>query len=134
MEIVINKCFGGFGLSPEAEVAVGKRKGYAMALYKHKDVKQDIWVKTKKYDAYTCAYFKADMGESFCMQERGEYFSYYTLERNDPDLVAIVKELGTKANGMCADLAVVEIPDDVKWNIEEYDGSEHIAEDHRTWG
>jgi hypothetical protein len=28
---------------------------------------------------------------------------------------------------------VVEIPDDVNWQVEEYDGMEHIAEKHRTW-
>jgi hypothetical protein len=28
----------------------------------------------------------------------------------------------------------VDIPDDVKWQIEEYDGNEWIAESHRTWG
>ena len=27
----------------------------------------------------------------------------------------------------------VEIPDDVEWQIEEYDGTEHISEKHRTW-
>jgi hypothetical protein len=30
-------------------------------------------------------------------------------------------------------LKVVEIPDGVKWQIEEYDGSEWVAEKHRTW-
>lgn len=29
---------------------------------------------------------------------------------------------------------VVEIPSDVDWTIEEYDGSETIVEKHRTWG
>jgi len=24
------------------------------------------------------------------------------------------------------------VPDDVKWHIHEYDGLEHVAEDHRT--
>jgi len=28
---------------------------------------------------------------------------------------------------------VLEIPDDVEFTIEDYDGSEHIAETHRTW-
>lgn len=28
----------------------------------------------------------------------------------------------------------VAIPDGVIWHIEDYDGLEHIAEDHRTWG
>jgi hypothetical protein len=32
-----------------------------------------------------------------------------------------------------AELKVVESPDDVEWEIEEYDGIEWIAEVHRTW-
>ncbi|NQW80052.1 MAG: hypothetical protein HQ445_02630 [Polaromonas sp.] len=54
--------------------------------------------------------------------------------RTDPHLVAIVEEMGAEASGACAGLKVVEIPDDVEWFIEEYDGLEHIAEEHRTWG
>lgn len=60
-------------------------------------------------------------------------FSQYELERDDPTLVAVVEQLGKKANGDYAKLKVVEIPADVKWTIEEYDGSEWIAEVHRTW-
>jgi hypothetical protein len=44
-----------------------------------------------------------------------------------------VEELGDRADGWASELVVVEVPDNVKWHIEEYDGSEHIAEDHRTW-
>jgi len=44
-----------------------------------------------------------------------------------------VEELGEKANGQCADLKIVEIPDDVEYEIEEYDGVEWVAENHRTW-
>lgn len=54
--------------------------------------------------------------------------------RDDPLLVACVEALGSKANGHCAELKVVEIPSDVEWQIEEYDGMEHIAEVHSTWG
>ena len=54
-------------------------------------------------------------------------------ERTDPDLVAAVEALGEEANGLRASLLVVEIPDDVDWYIEEYDGHEWIAETHRTW-
>jgi hypothetical protein len=28
---------------------------------------------------------------------------------------------------------VIEIPDDVEWEVEEYDGLEWVAEKHRTW-
>jgi hypothetical protein len=60
-------------------------------------------------------------------------FSEYEIPRDDADLVAVVEKLGKKANGPRARLKVVEIPADVKWQIEEYDGSEHVAEVHRAW-
>jgi hypothetical protein len=56
--------------------------------------------------------------------------------RADPMLVQVVEEMGEGASGMCANLTVVEIPDDVgleNLEISEYDGIEHVAEKHRTW-
>jgi hypothetical protein len=55
------------------------------------------------------------------------------IPRNDPYLVKIVKEMGSLANGSCANLKIVEIPGDVEWVVQEYDGAEWIAEKHRTW-
>jgi hypothetical protein len=37
------------------------------------------------------------------------------------------------ANGAHANLKIVEVPPDVEWQIEEYDGNEWVAEKHRTW-
>jgi hypothetical protein len=45
----------------------------------------------------------------------------------------MVEEGGTDVNGTYSDLKVVEIPENVNWYIEEYDGMEHVAERHRTW-
>lgn len=53
--------------------------------------------------------------------------------RDDPRLVEVVEQMGDKVNGQHAKLKVVEVPDDVEWTIEEYDGYEHVAEVHRTW-
>jgi hypothetical protein len=58
---------------------------------------------------------------------------YWNLERDDLILVDIVNELGEAANGRYAELAIVDIPDDVDFQIEEYDGKEWVAEVHRTW-
>jgi hypothetical protein len=55
------------------------------------------------------------------------------IARDDPVLVAIVRELGKSANGKYADLKIVEVPYGVDWTIEEYDGVEWVAEKHRTW-
>lgn len=53
--------------------------------------------------------------------------------RTHQDVIEVVERLGALANGKYAELRVVEIPDDVKWHIAEYDGNEWVAEDHRTW-
>jgi hypothetical protein len=55
------------------------------------------------------------------------------MVRDDPILIQVVEELGETANGRCASLKIVEIPNDVEWTIGEYDGQEWIAEKHRTW-
>lgn len=44
-----------------------------------------------------------------------------------------MEQLGEAADGDYAELKVVEIPDDVQWIVEEYDGAEWVAEKHRTW-
>jgi hypothetical protein len=60
-------------------------------------------------------------------------FWEYNIARDDEHLVAIVDEMGKEANGSFADLKIVEVPSDVAWQIEEYDGAEWIAEQHRIW-
>jgi hypothetical protein len=57
----------------------------------------------------------------------------HEIARNDPYLVQTVQELGEAANNKYSKLKVVQVPKYVKWHIAEYDGWEHVAEDHRTW-
>ena len=56
------------------------------------------------------------------------------IPRDDQRLVQVVETLGASANGHAASLKVVEIPQDVKWQIEKVDGVERVSETHRTWG
>jgi hypothetical protein len=58
----------------------------------------------------------------------------FDRDRTNPDLVRCVETLGSAASEN-ADLKVVEIPDDVEWQIDDYDGSESIHEvhSHRSW-
>ena len=55
------------------------------------------------------------------------------IPRDDEKLVQVVEALGAEANGHCALLKIVEIPNEVKWEIEKIDGVEHVSEVHRTW-
>ena len=55
------------------------------------------------------------------------------IPRDCPILIKVIEQLGNKANDHCSKLKIVEIPDNVQWEINEYDGLEHVAEKHRTW-
>lgn len=67
-------------------------------------------------------------------QELGGLYEYdRDIPRDDQKLIQVVEELGELANSRFAELHIIEIPDDIRWSIEEYDGYEHIVEEHRTW-
>lgn len=146
-EVVINACFGGFSLSAEAEVAYLARKGKQAFFYiPDRDSpggygKRD-YVRVEAKDTHSVISHTV-MTENIGDRVAPDVFwpgdghpAYWyggDLERDDPDLVAVVRELGAKASGRFASLSIVEIPDHVQWEIEEYDGLEHVAENHRTW-
>lgn len=142
MKVVINRCFGGFGLSKEACQRYWDIKG------------QQVWIeddtKFKSFGLFTVWLvppedrLESKEGEAFysmSMEERKAYnekhseqtWYYRDVDRNDPILVQLVEENSELYSGRCAELAVVEIPDGVNYEIEEYDGREHVAETHRTW-
>ena len=104
MKIVINRCFGGFGLSPLAFKRLIE-KGW-----------NDSRIHLNSYGEYRFADFTGE-GEA----------------RTDPDVIAVVEELGEKSWGSSAELKIISIPDDVEWFIDDYDGKECVREKHRTW-
>lgn len=64
---------------------------------------------------------------------KGHKFSNYG-KRTNAKLIECIEALGDKASGNYSKVVVVKIPDDVNWEIEEYDGIEWVSEVHRTWG
>jgi hypothetical protein len=126
MKVVVNKCYGGFGLSRDAIVELYKmgspviqasdpEKYYGTTDWKARYEKDSKFMTTTLCD-----------GKILNDSRDGEL-------RGDPALVSVVERMGAAANGHCARLEVVEIPDGVNWTIEEYDGQEWVAEAHRTW-
>jgi hypothetical protein len=54
--------------------------------------------------------------------------------RTNPEIIELFLEFGPeRSSGKFSDLKLIEIPDDVEYEISEYDGIEHVAEKHRTW-
>ena len=121
-KVVINRCFGGFGLSDDAVERWAELKG--------------IKLSARQVTKFGGSHWYVDD-----IHDDDHYFSSYSVckydnmneGRSDPILIQVVEEMGEKANGWAAELKIVEIPDDVEWYIDEYDGMEHVAEKHRTW-
>jgi hypothetical protein len=91
MKVVINKCFGGFGLSKAA---------------------------FNRYNELS--------------PEKAVY--QFDIKRNDPFLIQAIEEIGVNASGLdYSELKIVDIPSDVSWYVDDYDGMETIRESHRTW-
>jgi hypothetical protein len=135
MQIVLNKCYGGFSISHKAIMRYYELKGIPLYPFEStynmkKNTESFTWYEGDG-NSYDILYFTKVFSNG--MPDSETYISVREFERNDPLLVRVVKELGDKANGMCAELAIVEIPDDVDYQIDEYDGIEWIAEKHRTW-
>lgn len=139
MKVVVNRCYGGFGLSDKACEMVMKRKGLGCFRYEQTKCKfldgVDEYTRCEKFnDSNLFMYYQTeDLGERVSKLPSETYWYYGRLERTDDDLIAVVEELGEQANGRYSELEVVEIPDDVNWEIDDYDGIETIHEVHRVW-
>jgi hypothetical protein len=139
-KVVINGCYGGFSLSDKAMMLYAEKRGIDITPVDDTGLGGSTFFKCKPEnlpEILRKAYLKLSDEE-----RRGPYSEAYSeigtlssrdFERDDPCLVKVVEELGDCANGSFASLNIVEIPDDVEWEIAEYDGIEWVAEKHRTW-
>ena len=122
MEIVVNRDYGGFGISDEAY---------------EKLIEWGVPVVDK--DAEGCGQNEMIFRHSDEYVEKfgtltGRYFDdFLNKDRTNPLLIKVIKELGDKANDRFASLEIVEIPDGIEYTIDEYDGWEKIHEAHRSW-
>jgi hypothetical protein len=145
MKVVVNRCFGGFGLSPKAllwlwdrgvkEIGTPVKDYYGgdseynqihggWEVRFHEDLaKWRSYIATEKYSVVLTV-FSPDLKYAL---------SDMDIERTHPLLIECVETLEVESFGWAADLEVVEIPDGIEWEIEENDGQETIAEKHRTW-
>lgn len=55
--------------------------------------------------------------------------------RADKRLIEAIEKIGIeKASGAFSNLKIIEIPDGVAWEIDEYGGMESVHEKHKVWG
>lgn len=113
MKVVINKCYGGAELSEEA-IRLGRQLSG-----------DNNWLGLK---------VPGDQDkDGYVWNETFGFLNSYPATRSDPVLVQVIEQLGNQSQ-VNSNLEIIEVPDDVEWYIAEYDGNEHVAENHRTWG
>ena len=105
-KVAYNRCFGGFSLS-------------RVAVLRGREISGDpkwagCMLKDEPYDD----------GSGVASDDFGHLD--YNHSRTDPVLVQVIEELGRKADGMCAELAVAKIAPGTKYRIDEYDGRESV--------
>jgi hypothetical protein len=128
-KVVYNACYGGFGLSREAckrywelqgkEVWI--ENGDFMGIFTIWLVPPEERLEKKEWSSMT-------MDERFAYNKKHSEQTWYdhNVSRHDPILVQVVEELGDKASGDCAKLAIAEVSG--AYRIDEYDGSESVKQ------
>jgi len=134
MKIVINTCFGGFGLSEEAIIELHKLKCPHIKEMTEEEYFGKGSFNTKESRTQHLKFCGIPKVNGRLLLDDHRYDSDEEYKpRACKLLVKVVQKLGKKANGNHAELGIVEIPDDVDFEISEYDGIETVHEKHRSW-
>ena len=141
MKMVINRCYGEFGLSIKALKRYVELKGMTPYFYEE-DFDRKICYKVNDIDKpfdFIC--ITKNLGDkikskdfwNFIKNNKDKYIYDKNIPRNDKYLIKAIEEIGLEESSeYCANLKIIEIPDEIKWKIDYYDGMESIKEVHRS--
>ena len=124
-KVVYNACYGGFGLSKEACQRYWDIKGQSIwfedALWGF-----TVWLVPPEERLEEREWSSVTMDEHIAYNLAYSKQTWYNrnVDRHDPVLVQVVEELGDKANGEYAKLAIEEVHG--SYRIDEYDGNESV--------
>ena len=140
-KVVINGCFGGYGLSVNGVIEVLKAKGYdenSLCIYKEMPYNMEEQL------GYRCGYIKTnkdddlyllwgisteDYGEMFDKTSSHKLFGESSFERTDAELISCIEKFGSEfMSDDCAALYIDEYDEEnFDYYIDEYDGSETLC-------
>ena len=137
MKVILNKRYGGFGVSQEAYELYAKKKGIEIfsyklecrndkPIYRKTDMGSSIFTITFTKDFGDYVELSDDNSEKYILELRGNH-------REDPVLIEVVEELGERADSPFSKLVVVDIPDGMEYEIDEYDGVETLHQKVEKW-
>ena len=120
MKVIVNRCYGGYSISSAAAKRY-RELGGVVYLVGENYPDDPAFPKQKESIIRYSPHFPEEHTERL-------------KHRTDKLLIQVIEELGSEiSSGVHAKLEVVEIPDNIEWEIEEYDGQEWVSEAHRTW-
>ena len=133
-KIVYNACYGGFSLSREAIMRYAEIKGITLYTKMQYGFAHYYLCPPEEYDRISAEEQAKPVSPDRYERSNALYLSDRDFERTDPVLVQVVEELGEKANGMCAELRIAEVPAGTLYRIDEYDGFESVeTKDSYEW-
>ncbi len=69
-----------------------------------------------------------------CNDDLGIKKDDHNAYRSDPKFIAVLEKVGKdRCSGNFAKVVIIEIPDGIEFEIDNYDGQESIHEKHRSW-
>lgn len=116
-KVVINTCYGGFGLSDEAVLWLEQNAKDEKLREFLKEERKKLSQKKMKWDTVEGCMAS---GLSFKFCDNG-------IPRHHQDLVKVVETLKDKASGEFSDLKVVTLKGN-KYRVEKYNGAEYVME------
>jgi hypothetical protein len=129
-KIVYNACFGGFGLSNAAVRRWAELKGDTVYDYvdpRYRDLPDE---ERREYHGRLIRCTPEEFDNASASVRNEMHISEYNIKRDDPDLVRVVEELGSKkAGGRFSKLVIEELEPGTRYRISEYDGYESIETD-----
>ncbi len=148
MRVVVNRKYGGFGISDEAILKLIEMKSpliHEQTLKEHFGNKADIekelnesYSGKKRWVPFKNGFIHDQMTGGYCLIKGKTVYAFNPwgdrkILRTHPDLIKVVEQMGEKSWGWAARLVIVDIPDGIEWDIDDYDGMETVEEAHRSW-
>lgn len=136
MKVVINKCFGGYGLNMKAQKEIARLKGMQLWFYTGSGrIAERLKMVKDEVEPFILVAVTKNFGNEATWGEIDNFiFNAKELERNDKDLTQALENLGVKnCNTRFSELKIVKIPDGMEYEITDYDGVETLHEKHRSW-
>lgn len=134
--IVINTCYGGFGLSHQASMMlIAKKIAHTGKQYRVLYIDycgaKDYYIVPHEYPLQQYQIKNEKQHEKLQTDTRNKHIlraNISNISRIDPDLIDVVQKLGSaKASGECAKLTIVEYNDyEIESRIHKYDGYEEL--------